>query len=62
MVVLVTDGLVVFFRWIHREVEGDYRRAPLGAAGSGRFESRSEQDAEDEAALEAYLRSESRSR
>jgi putative membrane protein len=63
MVVLVTDGLVVFFRWIHREVERDYRRAPLGATGSGAFHSRSEQDAqdaqdaEDEAALEAYLRS-----
>ncbi|MBO0704754.1 MAG: cytochrome c oxidase assembly protein [Candidatus Dormibacteraeota bacterium] len=57
MVVLATDGLVVFFRWIHREVEGDYRRAPLGAAGSGTPERQSEQDAEDEAALDAYLRS-----
>lgn len=56
MVVLATDGLVVFFRWIHREVEGDYRRAPLGTTGPGASEGQSEQDAEDEAALEAYLR------
>jgi putative membrane protein len=52
MVVLVTDGLVVFFRWIHREVEGDYQRAPLGTGGQEGTE-----DAEDEAALDAYLRS-----
>jgi cytochrome c oxidase assembly factor CtaG len=52
-VVLATDGLVVFFRWIHREVEGDYRRAPLGEGSRD-----STQEAEDEAALDAYLRSE----